>query len=416
MTTRVAVLAVVAAGAAMLVGLFVADLEGDPVITDTPVYQTYGRLVEDGRVPYRDFRVEYPPGALVPFVLPSLVTSTPTGYDGAFQALMILSLAGASALIVFSLAALGTSTARIGLSLGCFWGGLALLGPFLMTRFDLFAATVTLGAVCAILYRRKHLGPVVLGLAIATKIYPAVLVPLLAARAARSGGARAAVQATALCVGSAVLVYLPFALLAPEGVVRSVWRQLARPLQIESFGSGALLALHHAFGMPLGWASGSGSQNLTGTVASVAAWLTTVVGIAALIFVWVRFARGDSGDDGRFVRYAAAATVAFVAFGKVLSPQFLVWMLAAVVLVPGRRGVSAMALLVAACALTRLWFPRTYWLLVREFDPTSSWLVLARDVLLVSVFVALVVRFAGVRARTRSSAASHNVRQEIASL
>ena len=111
--------------------------------------------------------------------------------------------------------------------------------------------------------------------------------------------------------------------------------------------------------MPLGWASGSGSQNLTGTVASAAAWLTTVVGIAALLFVWVRFARGDSGDDARFVRYAAAATVAFVAFGKVLSPQFLVWMLAAVVLVPGRRGVSAMALLVAACALTRLWFPQT---------------------------------------------------------
>jgi hypothetical protein len=196
-----------------------------------------------------------------------------------------------------------------------------------------------------------------------------------------------------------------------------VWRQLGRPLQIESLGSGVLLALHHAFGMPLAWASGSGSQNLTGTVASAASWVSTLLGVVALVFVWVRFSRGDAGDDGRFVRYAAAATVAFVAFGKVLSPQFLVWMLAPVVLVPGRRGVGAMALLVAACALTRLWFPRTYWLLVREFDPTSSWLVLLRDVLLVSVFVALVGRFARVRARTRaSSAASHNVRQEIASL
>ena len=96
-----------------------------------------------------------------------------------------------------------------------------------------------------------------------------------------------------------------------------------------------LLALHHALGMPLGWASGSGSQNLTGTVAAVASAVTTLAGVAALVLVWVRFARGDTESDARFVRYGAAAVVAFVAFGKVVSPQFLVWLLAVVVLVPG---------------------------------------------------------------------------------
>ena len=151
--------------------------------------------------------------------------------------------------------------------------------------------------------------------------------------------------------------------------MRSVWRQLGRPLQIESLGSGVLLALHHAFGMPLGWASGSGSQNLTGTVAEVASAVTTIAGIAALALVWVRYARGDAESDARFVRYAAAAVVAFVAFGKVVSPQFLVWLLAIVVLVQGRRGVAAIALLVVACALTRVWFPRDYWELVKQFDP-----------------------------------------------
>ena len=110
-------------------------------------------------------------------------------------------------------------------------------------------------------------------------------------------------------------------------MARSVWRQLGRPLQIESLGSGVLLALHHALGMPLGWASGSGSQNLTGTVAGVAATVTTIAGAAALLLVWVRYARGDIESDARFVRYAAAAVVAFVAFGKVVSPQFLIWLL-----------------------------------------------------------------------------------------
>ena len=305
---------------------------------------------------------------------------------------MVIAFIAAAVLIVLSLVALGSSTLNIILSVVAFLLGVALLGPFVVTRFDLYAAAVTLAAVCAILHRRRTLGPVLLGLAIATKIYPAVLLPLLVTRTWRREGRPAALLALAVTLGTSLLVYLPFAVLAPEGVLRSIWRQLGRPLQIESLGSGVLLALHHALGMPLDWASGSGSQNLTGTVAGVASAVTTIVGIAALALVWVRYARGDVESDARFVRYAAAAVVAFVAFGKVVSPQFLVWLLAIVVLVQGARGIVAITLLVAACALTRLWFPRAYWDLVKQFDPTSSWLVLVRDVLLVAVFAALVVR------------------------
>jgi hypothetical protein len=154
--------------------------------------------------------------------------------------------------------------------------------------------------------------------------------------------------------------------------------------------------------MPLGWASGSGSQNLTGTVAGLASTATTLAGATALLLVWVRYARGDPESDARFVRYAAASVVAFVAFGKVLSPQFLIWLLAIVVLVPGARGIAAITLLVVACALTRMWFPSGYWDLVKQFDPTASWLVLVRDLVLVAVFATLVVRSrSGHRIRAR---------------
>ena len=397
MTARVVLLAGLAATAALAAGLFVGGgLEGRPGITDTPVYRTYGERMAGGDMPYRDFVVEYPPGALAPFVLPALVSSSAHGYDIAFKTLMVLALIAVTVLVVLSLVALRGSTSRIALSVGALLAGTVLLGSFALTRFDLYAAAVTLAAVCAILHRRRALGPALLGVAIATKLYPAVLLPLLVVRTWRSEGRAAALRGLALAVGTALAIYLPFAIVAPEGVARSIWRQLGRPLQIESLGSGVLLALHHAFGMPLAWASSSGSQNLTGTVAGVAATLTTLVGVAALLLVWVRFARGDATGDARFARYAAAAVVAFVAFGKVVSPQFLVWLLGVVVLVQGRRGITAMALLLAACALTRLWFPRTYWELVKQFDPTASWLVLVRDLVLVSLFAVLVVR---VRAR-----------------
>ena len=388
---RAVVLAVLATTAMAL--LFVSGFMGRPGISDTGVYRGYGERISSGDIPYRDFAVEYPPGAFLPFVVPVLVADSRHGYDKAFAALMGLSLVAISALLVLSLQALRQSGIRIAASVGAFLLGVLLLGPFVFTRFDLYAAAFTLASICAILYRRERLGSVLLGIAIATKLYPLVLVPLLVSRSYRRDGPRAGLATLGRTGAAAVAVYLPFVLLAPEGVVRSVWRQLGRPLQIESLGSGVLLALHQAVHMPLDWASGAGSQNLTGTVAAVASALTTIAGIVALGFVWWRYVRGDTQSAERFARYAAAAVTAFVAFGKVLSPQFLVWLLAIVVLVAGLRGAVATALLLAACLVTRMWFPGTYWELVKQFDPTASWLVIVRDILLVAVFVTLVKPF-----------------------
>ena len=60
---------------------------------------------------------------------------------------------------------------------------------------------------------------------------------------------------------------------------------------------------------------------------------------------------------------------------------------------------AAAALVVLACGLTRGWFPGRYWDLVKQFDSTSSWLVLARDLALVGAFTVLVSRSAWLRAR-----------------
>jgi hypothetical protein len=79
---------------------------------------------------------------------------------------------------------------------------------------------------------------------------------------------------------------------------------------------------------------------------------------------------------------------AFVAFGKVLSPQFLIWLLPLVPLVRGRRGLTASAVLALALVLTQLWFPYRYWRLALQQDAIASWLVFARDLVLVAlVFV-----------------------------
>ena len=230
--------------------------------------------------------------------------------------------------------------------------------------------------------------PFVVGIGIAVKLYPAVLVPLVGIVAWRRGGRRELGSVLGLVVAPVIVAYLPFLVAAPDGVLDSIGRQLGRPLQIESLGAGMLLAVHHSVGTSLGWASSSGSQNLTGTGADTLAVLQGIAQVAAVVLVWVSFWRGPASPE-RLVRHAAAAVVAFVALSKVLSPQFLVWLVLLVPLVVAARGRAPLWLLTAACAVTAVWFPARYWELVKEFDPLASWLVLVRGVLLLVLLAVL---------------------------
>jgi hypothetical protein len=97
----------------------------------------------------------------------------------------------------------------------------------------------------------------------------------------------------------------------------------------------------------------------------------------------------------------AAALTAFVVLGKVLSPQFLIWLVPLVPLVAGRRGLLASALLATAIVLTQLWFPFRYWDLALEFDVAASWLVLVRDLVLLGLLATLWPRAEGGAAARR---------------
>jgi hypothetical protein len=90
------------------------------------------------------------------------------------------------------------------------------------------------------------------------------------------------------------------------------------------------------------------------------------------------------------VQSSAAAVCAFVAFGKVLSPQFLIWLIPVVPLVRGRRGLWGSALLLAALVLTQVWFPFRYFRLALDFENGLSWVLLARDLVLVALVFVLV--------------------------
>lgn len=343
---------------------------------DAGTYAIYGRaLVNDGRIPYRDFYVEYPPGAIPLFALPALVWDA--HYILVFKLLMTCCGVGIVVSAAWLLRRLGLSYVRLAPIV------LAppLLGPVFLNRYDPLPALLGSLALIALLRGRDRTAGGLLGVATAVKVYAAVWLPLFARRARSRIGA-----AASFLVAAAVLT-LPFFALAPGGVGFSFWTQLKRHLQIESVGAslllvGSKLQIHH-----VDWIAGKpGSVDLGGHAADATAVLASLLSLALVLLVARAYWQGPD-TDARLVTAAAAALVAFTVFGKVLSPQYLTWLLPLVPLAAGRKGLAAAGTFLVALALT--WPEYSFGDHGLRNQDWSVWLLLVRNSFLVATFVLL---------------------------
>ena len=276
-------------------------------IIDTPVYEHYGDAMAHGRVPYRDFSVEYPPGALPTFVLPALGhLGNDAGFRRSFETVMWACGATMLLAIALSLGALKASPARVYGTLALAAVSPLLLGSVVLSRYDLWPAALTAGAIAALVSRRLRLGHGLLGIGIAAKVWPGVLVPLMLAYVWKERGRREALVCLGVLVGIVAVIVLPFVALAPGGVWESVVRQATRPLQVESLGAALLVASHHVFGTGVRMVSSHGSQNLGGSAADTIGAVQSVLQVAALLGVWLAYARRPSSRED-LARFSAAA-------------------------------------------------------------------------------------------------------------
>lgn len=343
-------------------------------------FDKYGEAVVDGNVPYRDFPFEYPPASLPAIVLPALVQHV--SYERAFRSLEV----AIGVLLVVATAFLlrGARLSELVVGVGLVALLPALLGAVVLSRFDLWPALLVSLSLLSLERRRSGVAGGLLGLAIATKLYAAVLVPPFLAFIDREGGRHRVRRASAVLVAAVFLVTVPLAVLAPGGVASSLQRQFDRPLQIESFGASLLLV-----GGDPKVELGSGSWNLVGAAPTAIGVVSTIAGLVALagvwVFVWKR--RPSVGDLA--LAYAACVAIVLVS-AKVASPQFLVWLAPLVAVVRGRAGLAASFLLGGACVLTQLVYPFHYHeLLVGALPPAL--VLVVRNALLVAVAIVLVV-------------------------
>jgi uncharacterized membrane protein len=323
------------------------------------------------------------------FILPELLGRSGGGYAEWFGSLMLACGATATAAVAVALSVTHTPRAHLVAAVAVAFAAPFLLSALITHHYDLLPAMFTAVGLAAAATGRLRLGAVVLALGALAKVYPAVALPVLVIAAWRRRGTREAVWTAGVAAITGLVVLLPFLVVGGAGVIAALERFVNRPLQVESLGGSLLLALRGVLGEGVSVETSFGSQNVVGPQSTVVGLVLLAVQLVAVLGLYRWFAVGPP-TARRLLRAAAGVILAYVAFGKVLSPQYLLWLLPLVLVVTGPRGWAAATGVVVAAWITTLYFPERYFELP-AYDPNVAWVVVARDLALVAAVLALVV-------------------------
>lgn len=365
----------------------------DTSIHDLGLYHRYSHLLAAGHWPYWDFQLEYPPLSLIPFRLGALAGSG--HYELVFGILML------GAMLVVLVAVGGLARERRGIAMWAVALSPPVTGALLRTHFDVVAVALLALGLWAILRERTTAGFALLGVGAMTKIFPVLAVPV--ALAWLWGRRQHAAAARGLAAFGVVVVVCSAPFLG-RGYLDSYTFHLDRPVQIESTPAAVLRILggSHTTGPHTAHPDRFRSNGLRGGAAPVVNALFTGLLIAALCLATLAAAR-DPTERGLLLA-CCAAVLAFVALGKVLSPQFASWLIPWAALALAWRERLLAGLLVAAIVLTQVEFPRRYYYLL-EGHVLPRAVVSARDLVLVLALGVIGARLAERWRSTRPAAA-----------
>jgi hypothetical protein len=385
----------------MSVGLLILSAGLPPDLregsNDLSLYRQAGESILRGEVPYRDFFIEYPPGSLPAFVPPALFSASQASYINLFSLEMALTLVVTLLLTALGARRLGGSGTWI-LPAATFVLAALLLYPVAVTRYDaVVALTLGLAVFFATLGGRYlPLAYASLGLGTAAKFVP--LLAVLPLALTRRGVARGC----GVFLAVVALFFVPFALLGGRGLLQSFAYQAERGLQVESLAASVLMFLHSAESIVFE----HGAFEVRGEGAGLATSLTPILTLLLLAVtgfaMWWEFRRCGGLEVGAFPRHAAALILAFMLGSRVLSPQYLIWLLPLVPLSAGGLvGTIICVLFLAACFTTTLVFPIHYADLL-SFRYPGPELLVARNLLLVTLWITM-LGLAAAGAEKRSS-------------
>ncbi|MFJ3693233.1 glycosyltransferase 87 family protein [Streptomyces sp. NPDC090052] len=316
----------------------------DVTVDVSGIYHGWYEVLRTGTFPLSDVTWQYPPGAALAVLSPALLPFL--GYAPAFFVLTLIADAVVLGLLVYTAGRPGRRPAGVWV-----WvGGLPLLGPTAYSRYDLMVTAVAVAALLAGARRPRTMGALAAFGAL-LKVWPALLLAgVRRGRTARRSWSAFAATAAGLLLLAGTAVPGAFAFLT---------FQRERGTEVESLG-GLVFQVARQFG----W---QGQVLLTyGSVEFVGPYVHAVsavaLGLTAAAFGWLLLWRLRAREYAPATPCDAAftAVLLFTTTSRVISPQYLVWLvgLGAVCLVFRTSAMAVPVLLVVgATAVTFLEFP-----------------------------------------------------------
>ncbi|MGW7267271.1 glycosyltransferase 87 family protein [Streptomyces sp. NPDC054842] len=332
-------------------------------------FRWYGVLAH-GAYPSGDHLWQYPPGAgpvlLSPALLPGLT------YFQAFVALTLLT----DAVILAALARAGTRPGRSTAGAWLWTGSLPLLLHIPLARYDVQVTAFAVLSLLALSRSPRGCGALA-AMGALVKVWPALaLIGTPRGRTTREAWTSAAVTAAVMLTVLTTLFDNPFDFLRQQG---------GRGVQIESLG-GTVLGLARHAGWPGQVRYQYGAMEFTGRHVPLVAAASLALTVAAfgLLLLWRMRARRWTPSTPYDA--ALSAVLLFTVTSRVISPQYMVWLLGlSAVCLTARHTTQrpVAALVVAATAVSAVAYPGMYGEVV-DSTWTGCLLMVVRNGLLVT--------------------------------
>ncbi|MGW4545616.1 glycosyltransferase 87 family protein [Streptomyces violaceorubidus] len=296
----------------LLFVLKVLVLPGPDVTADVSViYRGWSEVLRSGTFPLEDVTWQYPPAAALAVLSPGLLPFL--DYATAFFVLACATDAAVLALLWHA----GRGAGRSPRGAWVWVAGVPLLGPTMYARYDVMVTAVAVAALLAA-GRHPRVAGALAALGALLKVWPALV--LVGMR-----GRRPWIAAAVSGAGLAAL----FALSMP-GAFAFLTFQRERGVEVESLGSLVFHVARH-FGWDGGVLLNYGSMEFLGPHVDTVG--TVSLGLSAVAFGWLLLwrLRASRPAAPRFAAHTAAdaafvAVLMFTVTSRVISPQYLVWL------------------------------------------------------------------------------------------
>ena len=348
------------------------------------IYYDYASRAVQGEVPYRDYMVEYPVLSFPLFLIPRLIVADFWRYRIAFVVEMFLFDAAAICLIARHVRE-SEGIARVPERLGWYTLFCGSLSPLVIGRFELPPMVLAFAAARWWFSGKSVLGGITAGLGALLKIFPGLVAgPALIWELSRLRVSRVRGFLTflaTLAAGSA-----GWFLLGGAQVLSSFQYHAERGLEIETIYGGALMAQGKLRGIDVPWVIEHKAVHLAPEWGSTCASLAALVQLAGLLLVLVQFWRTGAVEG---IRFSGAAVLAYLALGKVLSPQYLIWLFPFLVTIGGWTGSRVRWLFLFCCLITSLIYPGPGFAQILDHQGLAILMLNLRNLLLLAVLALL---------------------------